>query len=65
MSNRKIRKVRHFKPAPSFKELSQAGVLKQIKELWAKYGWGKTSVQPVLEVAVPTEHVHGEHCHHE
>lgn len=69
MSNRSIRKVRHYKPAPPFKELVHAGVAKQTKELWARYGWGEVLAQPVyqpeLEVVVPAEHVHGEHCNHD
>ena len=52
MSNRNIRKVRHFKPAPSFKERAQAGVLKQTEELWDKYGWGQTEEN--LFVASPS-----------
>jgi hypothetical protein len=66
MSKRSIRKVRHYKPAPSFKERSQAGVRGQIKELWAKYGWKETDNQPEVLVEVHEhEHVHGPDCHHE
>ena len=69
MSKRSIRKVRHYQPAPSFKERSQAGVLKQTKELWAKYGFGgevQPKYEPNPEVVLPPveEHVHGEHCNH-
>jgi hypothetical protein len=66
MSSRSIRKVRHFRQAPSFKERSQAGVLKQTAQLWTKYGWGEAAqpvvAEPVLEVH---EHSHGPDCHHE
>lgn len=66
MSNRSVRKVRHYKPAPSFKERVHAGVAKQTKELWAKYGWGQVTVTPAeVVLEVHEEHVHGPDCHHE
>ncbi len=71
MSNRNIRKVRHYKSAPTFKERSQAGVVKQTAQLWAKYGWGESNqpkYEPELEVVLPVEeheHVHGPDCNHD
>lgn len=68
MSNRRIRKVRHIRQAPSFKERVAAGMKKETKALWAKYGWGQPAPTPTPEVVVEVhehEHVHGPDCHHE
>lgn len=68
MSKRSIRKVRHYKPAPTFKERMLAGQKSETKTLWEKHGFGTEAPTPTPEVVVEVhehEHVHGPDCHHE
>lgn len=58
MSKRKLHKVRHYKPSPSFKECVKAGMAKAYAARVA------TDNKNELVVEEPIHHEHTEHCNH-